>query len=92
MKRFLIIQDNRLIADRYAQEIVEGEIEATEEFEGVEVGMVLLNGVWQRDPQEIAEQTKQARIAELKELIDNKNYLGDDVTAERNELRELLGL
>jgi hypothetical protein len=92
MKRFLIIQDNRLIADRYALEIVEGEIEATPEFEGVEVGMILLDGVWQRDPQEIAEQAKQARITELKELITNKLLLGDDVTAERAELRELLGL
>lgn len=92
MKRFLIIQNNRLIAERYALEIVEGEIEATEEFEGVEVGMILLNGVWQKDPQEIAEQIKQNRIAELKEIITNKNYLGDDVSDERAELRELLGL
>jgi hypothetical protein len=92
MKRFLIIQDNRLVAERYALEIVEGEIESTEEFEGVEVGMVLLDGVWQKDPQEIAEQAKQVRIVELKELITNKLLLGDDVTAERAELRELLGL
>jgi hypothetical protein len=92
MKRFLTIQNNRLIAERRALEMVEGEIEATPEFDNVEVGMILLDGVWQRDPQEIVEQAKQARIAELKELIDNKNYLGDDVTAERAELRELLGL
>ena len=43
-------------------------------------------------PDEIQEQEKQVRISELKELITNKNYLGDDVTAERNELRTLLGL
>jgi hypothetical protein len=92
MKKFLTIQNNRLIAERYAQEIVEGEIEATEEFEGVEVGMILLDGAWQKDPQEIAEQIKQNRIAELKEIISNKNYLGDDVTLERAELRELLGM
>lgn len=92
MKRFLTIQNNRLIAERYALEIVEGEIEATEEFENVEVGMILLNGIWQKDPQEIAEQIKQNRIAELKEIITNKNYLGDDVSDERAELRELLGL
>ena len=42
--------------------------------------------------EEIAEQAKQARITELKQIIDNKNYLGDDVTTERAELRELLGL
>jgi hypothetical protein len=92
MKRFLIIQGNRLIADRHALVIVDGEIEATSEFDGVEVGMILLDGVWQKDPQEIAEQAKQARIAELKELITNKLLLGDDVTTERAELRELLGL
>jgi hypothetical protein len=42
--------------------------------------------------EEIAEQAKQQRIAELKEIITNKNYLGDDVTEERAELRELLGM
>jgi hypothetical protein len=92
MKRFLIIQDNRLIADRYAQEIVEGEIEATEEFENVEVGMILLDGAWQRDPQEIAEQAKQQRILELKDIITNKKLLDMDCTVEQAELRELLGL
>jgi hypothetical protein len=92
MKRFLTIQDNRLTSERYALEIVESEIEATEEFDGVEVGMILLDGVWQKDPQEIAEQANQARITELKETIANKLLLGDDVTAERAELRKLLGL
>jgi hypothetical protein len=92
MNRFLTIQNNRLVAERHALEIVEGEIEATEEFDGAEVGMILLDGVWQKDPQEIAEQIKQNRIIELKQIIENKNYLGDDVTAERAELRELLGL
>ena len=38
------------------------------------------------------QQAKQQRITELKTLIDNKRYLGDDVTAEQTELRELLGL
>ena len=38
------------------------------------------------------EKSKQQRITELKTLIDNKRYLGDDVTAEQTELRELLGL
>jgi hypothetical protein len=92
MKRFLTIQDNKLIAERYALEIVEGEIESTEEFNSVEVGMILLDGTWQKDPQEIAEQAKQQRILELKEIITNKNYLGDDVTEERAELRVLLGM
>lgn len=92
MKRFLTIQNNRIISERSALEIVDGEIEATKEFDGVEVGMILLDGVWQKDPQEIAEQIKQNRIAELKEIITNKNYLGDDVTVERTELRALLGL
>lgn len=92
MKRFLTIQNNHLISERFAIEIVNGEIESTTDFDNVEVGMILLDGVWQRDPQEIAEQQKQQRIAELKELINNKNYLGDDVSVERAELRQLLGL
>jgi len=92
MKRYLTIQNYRLISERFANEIVDGEIESTEEFGNVKVGMILLDGVWQKDPQEIAEQIKQSRISELKEIITNKNYLGDDVTVERTELRALLGL
>lgn len=42
--------------------------------------------------EEVLEQEKQNRIVELKEIITNKNYLGDDVTEERTELRALLGL
>ena len=83
MKRFLTIQNNRLIGERYATEIVDGEIESTEEFENVGVGMVLLNGVWQRDPQEIAEQQKQERISELKQSITNLKLLDMDCTAEQ---------
>lgn len=42
--------------------------------------------------EELQEQVNLDRIAELKALIDNKNYLGDSVTVERAELRTLLGL
>ena len=42
--------------------------------------------------EEITEQANQQRISELKQIIDNKNYLGDDVTEERAELRTLLGM
>lgn len=92
MKRFLTIQNNRLISERYALEIVSGEIESTDEFENVEVGMIFLEGVWQRDPQEIAEEQKQQRIAELKLTITNKKLLDMDCTAEQTELKLLLGL
>lgn len=92
MKRFLTIQNNKLISDRFAEEIVNGEIEATSEFENVQVGMILLDGVWQVAPQEIAEQEKQSRIIELKETISNKKLLDMDCTAEQTELRGLLGL
>jgi hypothetical protein len=90
MKRFLTIIDNKIISDRHYTEIVDGEVEDDGTYG--EVGMILLDGVWQRDPQEIAEQSKQQRIAELKEIITNKNYLGDDVAEERAELRVLLGM
>lgn len=90
--RFLTIQNNRLISERLANEIVEGEIEATEEFDDAKVGMILLDGVWQYDPQEIAEQQKQSRISELKVLITNKKLLDMDCTEEQAELKELLGL
>jgi len=90
MKRYLTIQDNKIVSDRFYNEIVDGEIEDDGTYG--EVGMILLDGVWQKDPQEIAEQAKQQRISELKQIIDNKNYLGDDVTEERAELRTLLGM
>lgn len=93
MKRFLIIQNNKIIADRYdSREIIQdGEVEDDGTYG--KQGEVLIDGVWKRDPKEIAEQIKQNRIAELKEIIDTKGrYLGDDVSDERAELRELLGL
>ena len=92
MNRFLIIKNNKLLSERFALEIVQGEIEATEEFDNVQVGMILLDGVWQKDPQEIAEQIKQYRIAELKQSITNLKLLDIDCTAEQTELKALLGL
>ena len=74
---------------RYAQEIVDGEIEATEEFVNVEVGMVLIDGVWQKDPQEIAGQQKQQRISELETLIEKKKLRGYDYSVELQELEAL---
>ena len=92
MKRFLTIQNNQLVSERYAKEIVDGEIEATEEFENVNVGMILIDGVWQRNPIEIAEQQKQEQILELKETISNKKLLDMNCAAEQTELKQLLGL
>lgn len=90
MKRFLIIENNKIIGDRWYDEIVDGEIEDDGTYG--EVGMILLDGVWQKDPQEIAEQIKQNRIAELKIEITNKKLLDMDCTAEQTELKGLLGL
>lgn len=92
MKRFLTIQNDRLISDRFAEEIVTGEIESTSEFDNVQVGMILIDGVWQKDPIEIEEEYKQSRISELKALITNKKLLDMDCTEEQNELRGLLRL
>lgn len=93
MKRFLTIKNNKIVGERFAAEIVDGEIESTQEHDGVELGMVLVDGIWQVDPQDIINEQKQNRIIELKETIENKGYyLGEDVTAEREELKQLLGL
>ena len=89
MKRYLTIQDNRMIGERFAQEIVNGEIEATPEFKDVKVGMVLFDGVWQKDPQELAEQQKQQRISELGILIEKKKLRGYDYSVELQELEAL---
>lgn len=91
MNRFLTIVNNKLIADRFAYEIVDGEIEETEEYKDIKVGMICIDNIWQFDPKEIEEKNKQERIYELERIIDIKIRLGDDVTLERNEYRELLG-
>ena len=90
MKRFVVIKSNKIVSSRFATSIVEGEIQDDGTYGSV--GQVLINGSWVDDPVEIVERDKQNRIAELKALIDNKNYLGDSVTVERAELRTLLGL
>lgn len=90
MNRYIVIKDNKIISERFYTEAVEGEILDNGTYGNL--GDVLINGTWQKDPSEIQLIQKRTRILELKEIIDNKNYLGDDVTAERAELRELLGL
>lgn len=47
--KYLVISNNKIERIRETNmPILEGEMEATEEFEGVEVGMILLDGVWQK--------------------------------------------
>lgn len=90
MKRFLTIQNNKIICDRWYNEIAVGEIEDDGTYG--EVGMILLDGVWQVDPQEILESQKQSRISELKTLIGNLKLLDMDCATEQVELKQLLGL
>lgn len=90
MKRFLTIQNNKIICDRWYNEIAVGEIEDDGTYG--EVGMILLDGVWQVDPQEILESQKQSRISELKTLIGNLKLLDMDCATEQAELKQLLGL
>lgn len=92
MRRYLNVKNDRLISERFGTMAVEGEFEATGEFENVRVGMVKINGLWQEDPQQIIKLQTQQRIAELKELITNKKLLDMDCIVEQNELKELLGL
>lgn len=90
MKRFLTIQNNKIICDRWYNEIAVGEIEDDGTYG--EVGMILLDGVWQVDPQEILKSQKQSRISELKTLIGNLKLLDMDCATEQAELKQLLGL
>ena len=92
MTRFLTIVNNKIVAERHAKEIVSSEVWEDNQTINAKVGDVLIDGVWQQDPLEIAEIAKRNRITELKELISNKLLLGDDVTEDRNELRTLLGM
>jgi len=86
--KFLTIKDNKIIGTREATEIVNGEV--IDDGTYGNVGEVLINGVWQKDPQEIAEQEKQERIYTLKEIITDKNLLSEVVTTEQAELKTLL--
>ena len=89
MKRFLTIENNKIIGERYdSRELIQnGEIEDDGTYGNV--GDILLDGIWQKDLQEIAEQAKQSRIAELTTLIEKKRIRGYDVSAEIAELEEL---
>lgn len=49
MKRFLTITNNKIISDRFALEIVDGEIEDDGTYG--EVGDILVNGVWTKPVQ-----------------------------------------
>lgn len=90
MKRFLTIQDNKIVSDRFYTEIVDGEIEDDGTYG--EVGMILLDGVWKVDPQEIVEQQKQFRILELEEKIRKLKNIDMDCSTEQAELKVLYGL
>lgn len=92
MGKFVTITGNKITAIRYAEEIVEGEFLAENDLENAELGDVFIDGTWQKDPQEIAEAEKQARIKELKETIANKKLLDMDCTEEQTELKNLLGM
>ena len=91
--KIITIKNNKIIEKKeVSSHYVMCESDVLDDGTYGEVGQVLINGAWQKDPIVIAEQANQQRIAELKQIIDNKNYLGDDVTEERAELRTLLGM
>ena len=92
MKTFLTIINGKITYSRQDTRDIKLEHEVEDDGTYGNVGDILIDGVWKPDPLSVAEQAKQQRITELKTLIDNKRYLGDDVTAEQTELRELLGL
>ena len=86
--KFITIKDNKIVGTREAKEIVTGEV--VDDGTYGNLGDILLVGVWQKDPLEIVEQEKQERIYTLKEIITDKNLLGEVVTAEQAELKTLL--
>ena len=86
--KFITIKDNKIVGTREAKEIVEGEV--VDDGTYGNLGEILIDGVWQKDPLEIAEQEKRQRISQLKEVITNKNYLSEVVTTEQAELKILL--
>jgi hypothetical protein len=90
MLRFITIKNNKIISDRFATSIVDGEV--LDDGTYGEVGQVLINGAWVDDPVEVERQLKQQRILELKELITDKKLLDMDCTLEQLELKTLLGL
>lgn len=92
MKKFVTIVDNKIVSERYGNEIVDGEALSSDNLLAANVGDVLIDGVWQKDPNDIAEAEKQTRISALKETIANKKLLDMDCIQEQLELKQLLGL
>ena len=90
MKRYVVVENNKIISERYFDKIVEGEI--LDDGTYGTVGQVLINGSWVDDPVEVANNAKSARIQELKIEITNKKLLDMDCVAEQTELKTLLGL
>ena len=90
MNRYLTIINNKIVSERFAKDILEGEILADASHDTAQVGMILLDGVWQVDPQEIVEQAKQQRISDLKQIISDKKLLDEDATTEQSELKSLM--
>lgn len=90
MKRFVIVKDNKIIAERYGLEIVDGEIEDDGTFGGV--GQLNENGNWIDDVAAKEQLNKGLRINELRQLIHDKKLLDLDCSAEQIELKQLLGL
>ena len=90
MNRYVVVENNKIISERYFDKIVEGEI--IDDGSYGTVGQVLINGLWVDDPVEIASNIKSARIQELKMAITNKKLLDMDCVAEQTELKTLLGL
>jgi len=88
--KYITVLDNKVISTRTdsLNRILAGEVVDNGTYGNI--GDVLINEVWQKDPSEIAEQEKQQRILQLKENITNKNYLSEVVTNEQAELKTLL--
>ena len=90
MNRYVVVENNKIVSERYFDKIVEGEIIDDGTYGAV--GQVLIKGSWVDDPVQIANNIKSTRIQELKIEITNKKLLDMDCATEQKELKTLLNL
>ncbi len=93
MKRFLIIENDILVAERYAKEIVNGEIEADEIHSNLKIGMnIKTNDYPPKTNEQLYQESRNQFLYEIKiikENIDLGDAVQDDLIAKQNEWKAL---
>lgn len=89
MRYITINGNNKVVSIRQGKKIVEGEIQSKYGL----IGQIMLeDGKFMYDEEEIELTNKLKRISELRQLISDKKLLDEPCTVEQAELKTLLGI